>query len=479
MKALLERSRSFGSRLAVGSSLADSRSWSYEELWQLADRVAGYLSRRENPEAPVALLGQKSPQAYATLLACLRLGVPLVPINPAWPVRRIEEVCRSVSTRSLLVESRYQHLLSSFLQNGVATQKSDAGVGYIIFTSGTTGEPKGIPVRQSNLSAFVSAMEKIFSFCPDDRWTQSFDLSFDLAVGEIVLCLMTGGTLFPLERAQLSLLTPYWEQSRPTIWGSTPSMLEFVMNRELLCGSEWKDLKWSFICGEPLRFSTAKRWKSRFPAAQLFNFYGPSEATVYATVQEIKGDEDWAQDSIVPIGRPLPGMNIRVVGQDGRDVPAGEVGELRLQGDQVTTGYWRNPEFSAERFVGRPPWYRTGDRVRVNSDGSLEFCGRSDRQIKFRGHRIELDEIETVARRFLPGAALTALAIPENQNPSALAVVIYGDSDLPVAALVREFRLTLPSYCQPIVYLSTDWPLNPSGKLDRQTLSERISKGIV
>ncbi len=491
MEAFLARSRGYGAAIAVGKSGTHGE-LSYDQLWSMADSIRGVLRENLATGKSVAILAQRSAWAYASVLAALSEGCFFVPINPGWPQARRDKVLTLVGAQLLLYEERYSELLAGLAKpiavnveklNAVSEIKNQviqsSGLAYVMFTSGSTGEPKGISISQENLAAFLQAMKQVIPFVAGERFTQIYDLSFDLGVGEILLALLSGGSLHPLEPAGMTLLDKYLSQAAPTVWSSTPSMIESLNINKNLTSTSAESIRYSLIGGERLTVGTASLWSAKAPKSKIFNLYGPTEATVYLTCHEWQKGE---MDSLgaVPIGTPLPGNQIQLVDEALRPVGSGEKGELIIAGPQVAAGYWQDDIGSRRAFVkasGRR-WYRTGDVARVNSKGVFEFLGRRDDQIKINGFRLELGEIEAVARAVFTDSAVAALALSEEGGGQRLVLVVQGVHHEASENLLREhMQKQLPAYAVPAkILFSQDWPLTANGKLDRQALSEIIQR---
>ncbi|MGE0763683.1 MAG: amino acid adenylation domain-containing protein [Bdellovibrionales bacterium] len=479
--------------LAVGPSAVDPKAYSYAELWDLAQTVRAYLVQ---PQKPILLLAQRSATSYAAILAAISAGCYFVPLNPRWPLARQQAVVDAVAGIQVFFEDRFRvqaealtikekinltKMRPAMKKNLHWSAYNPEQLAYVLFTSGSTGRPKGIQVTRGNVESFLRSMQSALPLTKPDRLTQSYDLSFDLGVGEIFWALSSGASLHPLEPGELPFLDRYLNKAQPTIWSSTPSMVQFLISQKILSEQENSSIRASLFCGEKLWSKTASAWSKKAKNSQIFNFYGPTEATVYATFHLWRPN---AHNTItgVPIGKPLPHMQIRIVNEQGQQKQSGE---LWLGGPQIAKGYLGEESLNHKNFFEKDAvrWFATGDLVKVNEEKDLEFLGRRDLQVKIQGHRMELGEIESVAMEVIAPLSCAALALPRPEGAEGdhfLILVIHGAiSSEQHQKLKARLAQVLPSYGVPEDIIQVhEWPLNESGKLDRRQLSEIVLKRI-
>jgi acyl-CoA synthetase (AMP-forming)/AMP-acid ligase II len=254
----------------------------------------------------------------------------------------------------------------------------------------------------------------------------------------------------------------------------------------MLKPNDYPSLRWSLFCGEPLPLQLAELWRKSAPNSTVENLYGPTEATIAITAYRLRpgAHGNVATHAAVPLGRPFSGQGAVVIGLDGRPVPEGEAGELYLFGSQVTDGYWKLPETTAARFApplghgsGAEQWYRTGDRVVMDRDHSLLFLGRIDRQVKIRGHRVELQEVEAVLRAVTGSDSVAAIAWPvaEDTGLASGIIAFVAEAATGLDSALAQCRARLPDYMVPSqVHRAPDWPLNAGGKTDYNALRARL-----
>ncbi|WP_214321297.1 non-ribosomal peptide synthetase [Nonomuraea sediminis] len=411
---------------------------SYGELAEQASQVAAELSAEgAGPGSVVALRLPRSVELPGVLLGVMLTGAAYLPIDPALPPDRVSYV---------LADSGADLVVSP---SGVERRGDPPGVraAYVLYTSGSTGKPKGVVVPHSALTNLVCGVGDLLGSGADDAWLGSTSLSFDIAALELYLPLVTGGRLVLADDETArdgTALAGLIARGGVTHVQATPSGWTMLLDG----GLDPAGLV-ALAGGEALSLPLARRLRAR--VSRLFNMYGPTETTIWSTAWEVPADPER-----VSIGRPLPNTLIRL------SSPIGVAGELVIGGAGVALGYLGRPELTAERFVDG--WYRTGDRVRWLADGTLEFLGRTDGQIKLRGHRIELGEIEAVLQEH-PGVSAAAVLARGDD------LVAYVVGDPP--GLLERAAAQLPAYMLPTVVVPVEaLPMTPNGKLDRAALPQ-------
>jgi amino acid adenylation domain-containing protein len=408
------------------------RTWSYAEF----DRRVAALAAQLPPAAdgPVGILMRRGPEAVIAMAAAMRAGTAFVPVDPDWPAARRSMVLEDAGASLVLVAGgtdaggRASVTVDASAEqpgDGAGTGESapadPASAAYVMFTSGSTGRPKGVQVSHGALASYVAWAGDFY--CRGRRLTFPLftPLTFDLTITSIMVPLATGGTIVIHRRTaadgDLALLDVV-DEDRVDIIKLTPSHLGLLDGRDLT-GSRVRQL---ILGGEDLTVERARRARRIFgPDVQVHNEYGPTEATVGCVVHTFDPEADAAEAS-VPIGRPIAGMQAHVLDERGRPVPDGIAGELHLAGPGLADGYLGRPELTAERF-GPSAFdpslrlYRTGDRARRRPDGVLDYLGRRDEQVKVRGVRIELGEVEAAVAR-QPGVRACVAGVIE--RPAAL-----------------------------------------------------------
>jgi amino acid adenylation domain-containing protein len=301
---------------------------------------------------------------------------------------------------------------------------------YVMFTSGSTGAPKGVPISNRNAISYVRYIASTQDISEQDRFAQAVDLTFDLCIHPIFVCWEVGACLCSLPRESVMAPALFIRRERITVWVSVPSTGVFLLTMRLLKPGTFPDLRLSVFCGEPLSAKVAAAWQAACPNGRVENVYGPTEATVAITryVWDEERSETECENGIVPIGWLFEGQMGLIVGDKLHPVEQGTPGELLLAGSQVTSGYLNQPALNADRFVHVPGsterWYRTGDLVREDGNRCLHYVGRIDNQVKVRGFRVELQEIDHALRRAAGTEDAIALAWPI-RNGSADGIIAF------------------------------------------------------
>lgn len=501
---------------------------SFTVLRDFASSLAATLARR-SPEGPplTAVLAQRSEVAYGGVLGTLLRGHGYVPLNPSFPAERTTSMLKRSGARAVVVDRGSLPLLDALLAAapepllvvlpdepsgdgwaqrwprhqfaGKADMESGSGwvppepdpqaVAYLLFTSGSTGEPKGVGVTHDNAGPFVEAMAERYEVAGTDRFSQTFDLTFDLSVFDLFVAWKRGACVCcPSARA---LMAPgeFLRRSSPTVWFSVPSLAVLMKRLGLLKPGLYPTLRWSLFCGEALPSEVAQAWSEAAPNSAVENLYGPTEATIACTSYrwEPHTSPPECEHGTVPIGYPFPGVSTVVVDEELREVSPGSTGELLLAGRQVTPGYWNDPTRTAESFLIPPGrtavHYRTGDRVRrPEPGGPLRYLGRLDNQIKIHGHRVELGEVEAVIRRESLVSDVAAVGWPLTQSGASGIVAFIGapaigGEEVDVEEVRARVASRLPPYMLPRrLVILPQLPVNANGKVDRRALLQMLEQ---
>jgi D-alanine--poly(phosphoribitol) ligase subunit 1 len=466
--------------------VSGDRSLTYGELIRRSDALAAHLGRvLPDDESPVAVLGHKEPEMLVAFLGAVKAGHPYVPVDTALPPRRVERIVTLSGARLTLTPAGVA-ALSDGSEPAPARRLGPSDPYYIIFTSGSTGEPKGVVITLGCLTSFLTWMlaEQPLAERRETFLNQA-PFSFDLSVMDLYLSLVTGGTLFSITGDQVAHPKRLYRSlaaSGATVWVSTPSFAQLCLVEPTFAGGMLPGVRRFLFCGETLPPEVAARLLDRFPRAEVWNTYGPTEATVATT--SVRVDRDLLDRySPLPVGYPMPGTRILVVDRAGHPVAPGERGEIVIAGPNVSPGYLGRPDLTERAFFRLGGWraYRTGDWGRCRDD-LLFFEGRMDNQIKLHGHRIELGDVEANLRT-LPGVRdVVVMPTMRQGGPDSLtAFVVMAErgpgGDFEVSCNLRA-RLAerLPPYMLPrkFHFLET-LPMTANGKADRKKLAETLA----
>lgn len=459
-------------------------SLTYSELNAAANRLARVLvSRGAGPESLVGIALPRDPELVIAVLAVLKSGAGYLPLNLEYPAEQIAFIVEDAEPVLVLTSAGTADKIPSSarvldLPGPELAEYGDAALGdedrlaplspdnlaYVIYTSGSTGRPKGVVIEHRQAHSYLDWAVRAYSGLSGTVLLHS-PLAFDLSVTGLLGPLISGGTiqLAALDCADNS-------SSRPTFVKATPSHLSLLNGS----ASPAADL---VLGGEALPREALTSWRSANPAATVTNEYGPTEATVGCIAERFE-PADPLPPGPIPIGRPIDNMTAYVLDERARPVPPGVIGELYIAGPQVARGYLNRPGLTAERFVacpfGKPGqrMYRTGDLARHRPDGTLEFHGRADFQVKLRGYRVEPGEIESRLREH--AAVADAVVLLEGGSDGKLIAYLVCTGSAPAIAEIREWlKATLPAYMVPSGYYVMDrLPLSPNGKIDRRAFDD-------
>jgi amino acid adenylation domain-containing protein len=436
----------------------------YAELDRRARRVAGQILRMGlPPESRIAVNAERSPDLIATLLGILQAGCAYLPLEPDLPEER----------RRFLLEDAGAILLDLKEAPAVSAvpEVSPDQLAYVMYTSGSTGAPKGVAVTHGNVVRLVRGADWA-DLGPEQTFLQLANLAFDAATLEIWGPLLNGGrlVLFPGRRPSLDDLAETIARHGVTTLWLTAGLFHQMVNERL---EGLRPLRQLLAGGDVLSPAHVRRALAELPGCTLINGYGPTENTTFTTCYPVQAD-GW--EATVPIGRPIRGTTVQVLDSSLRPVPIGVWGELFAGGHGVARGYLGRPDLTAERFVPDPSddggrLYRTGDVVRWRPDGLLEFLGRRDGQVKVRGFRIEMGEIEA-ALAAVPGAGQVVVMMRSGQSDDRR-LVAYVTGDTTADDLRAALRERLPDYMIPAAFVFLErLPLTPNGKVDRRALPD-------
>ena len=498
---------------------------SYRELLEKAQRLAATLQSRRGADEDVpvvtAVFADRSATGFAGILGALLAGHGYVPLNPNFPVSRtswmleragctwvvvdaaamaqLDEVLSSISRRLLVVlpegvecsplaadwpEHTFvaaRDLLAA--SHWSAGSQSADSLAYLLFTSGSTGEPKGVPVTHANVTPFINVMAERYGVTPDDRFSQMFDTTFDLSVFDLFVAWQRGASVYCPSRVTLFNPDRFIRENELTVWFTVPTVGLLMQRFGALKPGRYPSLRWSLFCGEPLPVSLAQAWAVAAPQSAVENLYGPTELTVACSAYRWDPARSAAasRDGIVPIGTPLPAMLAKVVDEELEEVAPGQVGELLMTGPQRTPGYWQDGVATDRAHVrlaadGRI-YYRTGDRVRrPGADGVLTYVGRIDDQIKVLGHRVELGEVESALRQEPGVHAAAAVGWPATSVGVGGVVAFVTGRGLDPAALRSSVGRKLQPHAIPqAIRVLPDLPQNVNGKVDRRALLDLLN----
>lgn len=366
--------------------------------------------------------------------------------------------------------------LHQFSQEYNPIEAGPSSLAYILFTSGTTGEPKGVPIRQESVVQYVQSMASLYPLHPTDRCTQLFELTFDLSGHDMFVSWNAGACLFVPHRGMALFSADLVIKHKLTVWFSVPSVVSELMRSRKLTPGVFQSLRLAFFCGERMPIELAQAMRVAAPNAQIVNIYGPTEATIAFTHFAWNGKDLPEICHDLPIGSPLPGQQVLLLDSKRKHVPPNTIGEMYLAGSQVSDCYWKNPEQTAARYYKIPLKNKTSLYAYSTGDLAIEvpglgfvFRGRIDDQVKLHGVRIELGAVEASVRRVSGGQQAAAIVWPQDY-PTKLIVYIE-KGDVAATDILSKCRNLLPHHEQPDEIIEIDrLPLTSNGKIDRKKL---------
>ncbi len=522
-EGFLRSSEKFPDRPAV---IAENKTLSYRDLRANACRLAATIQSLQEPSATplTAVFAYRSPTAFTAVLGSLLAGNGYVPLNRTFPIERTQVMLHRSECSTLVVDEGSLSQLDQLLESaarplavliphladvgalktrwpghtflGAADFKSpdlwrkpqvqNDSIAYLLFTSGSTGVPKGVAVAQRNVSAFLDYMVDRYQISENDRLSQMFDMTFDLSVFDMFVAWERGACVCCPSQKTLIKPGKFIKDANLTVWFSVPSTVGFMKQLGMLKPDQYPSLRFSLFCGEPLPISSVTAWLAAAPNSIVENLYGPTELTIACTLYRWDSVTSPAQSElgIVPIGYPYPGMNVLVTDGYLREVQPGQEGELLMNGPQTSLGYWKDPDKTAAAFVTPPAkneiFYRTGDRVRRPlGNAPLTHLGRIDSQVKIFGHRVELGEVESKVRDACGLDGVVAVGWPKTDSGFGGVEVFIEGHDPGLEKLRQTVAAELPEYMVPRrFHFRENLPRNANNKYDRKAMEKMLEEGL-
>ena len=482
----------------------------YGEMGATVARLAAFLSRDGRPRR-VGILATRSFEAYAGILAAGMAGAAYVPINLKWPEQRIVALLEILELDALVTDTNGARLLTPAVldaapaaivvpdQATTASTRSGQNIvplgeivdaplaapalvgaddlAYIIFTSGTTGMPKGVMISAGALDSYLEQSRPWTNISPDDRLAETCDVTFDLTVHNLFLAAEAGASLHVLSALEMMAPGRFVRARAITVWMSVPTLIAMMRKNGALKPGIFPSLRLSIFCGEPLPVAAAQAWAEAAPGGVVENIYGPTEGTVICLRQRLTQPPLATPGrGIVAIGTPYQTMQVAIFDDNKRALPDGQPGEIALCGPQLAIGYLNATEEQAGRFrdIDGRRWYLTGDLGMRDADGVFHHLGRTDNQVKVKGNRIELEEVEAHLRRAADSEVVAVVAWPVIDG-AAQGLVAFCSTSRTADAISADLLETLPRYMVPGRIERLDsLPVNINGKIDRRALARRL-----
>ncbi|MCP4954696.1 MAG: AMP-binding protein [Photobacterium aquimaris] len=491
----------------------EQKQFTYRELLRLSLSWARPIHANNSSHSPVAIYGGRQWQMYAGILAILAAKSTYVPLSNEQPSARNSDILAQTDCRVLLVaagedvsellkhcrtkltviylgsqvDARLNNasahtLVSIDDQNQLLPEKQSvnsnqepADYAYLMFTSGSTGAPKGIAVSHQNIISHLARLDALLQIKPYDRVSQFFSLSFDLSVHDMFSCWAQGAALYVIPKAQTICPAHFIKNNEITVFCAVASILSLLDKFGQLTQHSLPSLRVSCFGGEKLLTEQAQKWQMCATNSRVINLYGPTECTITATYFEFSAKQKLKSAS-VPIGKALTGLSAILFAQGQQVTEQHTLAELYIAGDQLVDGYWQDDEKTAQSFVlldNGLRYYCTGDIVYLNEHNDLVFHGRVDHQFSIAGHRVEAGEIESAIvgyHQSITWCAVKAITQPHTQQQQ-LCAFIETTSSIDEAALKQHCQSSLPRYMIPDEFYYFDsLPRNISGKVDLKAL---------
>ncbi len=500
----------------------DGTEYDYNQVNQMAGLISGIIDKIKSNNKFIALLTNKEVEAYIGILGILYSGKAYMPLNKKFPKKRLLSMLEASETEIMLVSKgstvtlneilplikknmtligfdenitkykntyskhNFVHIdLKEFSKSKInikSIKNNDSA--YLLFTSGSTGIPKGVSVSHGNVSSYLKNINKKINFSEKDRFSQTFDLNFDLSVHDIFVCWKNGACLFVPSETDMLLPVEYIKKNKISSWFSVPSLAMIIDNYGRLTDEMFPDIRYSLFCGEALPESLANKWSFAAPNSKLINLYGPTETTIAISMffyEKDKNEKD-SINGIVPIGQLFEDQSGLIINEFKNQVKEGESGELCISGSQVTKGYLNNSEKTKSQFIklsnrSNQLWYRTGDCVMKNDYGVYCYLNRLDNQVKINGNRIELGEIEHVIREISKTDMVCVIVLSDTIKKLDQIVAFVSGSKVDENKILFHCDTKLPKYMIPNkIKFINNMPLNINGKIDRVKLNKIVKE---
>lgn len=491
------------------------RDVTYGDMGASVARLAARLSRAGRPRR-VGILATRSFEAYAGILAAGLAGAAYVPINLKWPESRIIALFEILDLDALVTDANGAKLLTPSVlavapdlivipdqaepveaYTGQAIERLGAiddtpmaapapvaaeDLAYVIFTSGTTGMPKGVMISAGALASYLDESRPWTDLTPADRLAETCDVTFDLTVHNLFLAVEAGASLHILSALEMMAPGRFIRARDITVWMSVPTLIAMMRKNGALKPGIFPSLRLSIFCGEPLPVAAAQAWAAATPNGVVENIYGPTEGTVICLRQRLTSPAIATPGrEIVAIGIPYASMQVAILDADQRPLPDGQPGEIALSGPQLAIGYLNATGEQASRFreIDGVRWYLTGDLGMRDASGIFHHLGRTDNQVKVKGNRIELEEVEAHLRR-AAGSDIVATVTWPVIDGAPQGLVGFCVSRHTADAIASGMFETLPRYMVPSrIEILDALPVNINGKIDRRALVARLEEAAL
>lgn len=485
MKLSEQLNNSIVSYANLPALFVDNKFITYKKLANYAKNInTSAISEAEQ----IGILSYRDTHYYSAVLACALDSRTFIPLGVKLPIARLISIMEQSNLQYVLFSTKYLSIsqqlkkalpdivflcLDDIANTGTASTKplqarSLSNIAYILFTSGSTGAPKGVPISVANLGSYLDTMCESLPLSNTDKVSQVFDPTFDLSMHDIFVTWLQGACLYVVPEAAMFSPGKFIKQHGLTVWFSVPSTASIMAKLGMLKNDAYPSLRVSQFCGEALPRTLAAQWQKAAPNSQIINLYGPTEATI-ACSRYVFDCNDSSGSNFIPLGKALKYMDFKIDPQ----------GELLISGPQVFSGYLNDSIKTQQCLLttNNITYYRSGDLVKCDDKGIFHYISRVDDQVKIQGYRVELSEVNTLAQDFLSNPLVHTIATPR-QQPQSLTLFICNPADKEVEqTLIDYLKQQLPLYMVPkkIIWIDS-MPLNSNGKIDKSALHTMMEK---
>ncbi|MGV9003537.1 amino acid adenylation domain-containing protein [Flavobacterium sp.] len=470
--------------------LINEKFYTYSEFFDRISIIRGGIRQRNSDTKIIGIIAHDNIDTYASIFAVWFEGMAYVPLHPKQPLERNLEIIEQSGITMVLdakLQSQYDASIvlktnefDSSLKNTELLDISEGELAYILFTSGSTGVPKGVQITRENVAAFiVSFMKTGFEIDETDKGLQCFDLTFDVSVQCFLTPLLHGACVYTIPHDQIKYSYVYGllDDHELTFGIFAPSMIRFL--RPYFDEMDFAKMRYCILTAEASPVDLVEEWSQCIPNATIYNFYGPTEATIYCTSYKVPKNNLIKQaNGMLCIGKEMFGVKAIILDSNLQKVANNIKGEMYISGAQLTKGYCANPQKTEEVFtilnlLGTDErYYKTGDLCSMDDDGDILYFGRLDYQVKIQGYRIELGEIEFTAREIIGGKNAIAFTFEGYAGNQEIAMCLETE-EFDEKEFLNALKSKLPSYMIPSkIYNLKQFPVNTSGKVDRKLLNE-------
>ncbi len=500
----------------------DGRSFTYGEIYNYSINLAKLLQKIDANAEAIGVVGQRSAASYFSILGILFSGCHYVPINPKYDDQKKFKIIQDSKIRFLIgnpddlenIKSNLDqiaienidYLITPFghfkekrsnyldesdcnLMNEINFKReNESKLAYVMYTSGSTGNPKGVMVSKENITSWIENMNYLYPKQTGFIASQTYDLSFDLSVADIFFTFSNGGVLSVLSEKEYLMPFDYINNEKIELWSSVPTLIGFMHKMNFLKPNSFPSIRSSLFCGEPLPKSLADAWMIAAPNSSIENLYGPTEATIWLTryIYEDSHKNEIFTNNNLPIGKPFKNHLIELIDKEEEIIKDNTPGEIIYKGPQITLGYLGDTDKTDSVFKTfkwdqtGSIWYKSGDIGKYNDVGFLECLGRTDSQIKIAGRRIELGELEASLRTIknLDDIIIVPVKDSENRVEKLIGYTMNNISQEEILQYRKESSKNIESIFFPKSIIHIDnFPVTPSGKTDRKKLEDLAKNG--